>query len=62
MFLENLKNNYDKLSANEQVIIDYLVKQKTLEDLTLKQICGETFLSSSTVIRACKKIRIQHVQ
>lgn len=56
MFLENLKNNYDRLSANEQVIIDYLVKQKNLENLTLKQICGETFLSSSTIIRACKKL------
>lgn len=56
MFLENLKNNYDKLSINEQIIIDYLVKQDSLENLTLKQISGETFLSSSTIIRACKKL------
>lgn len=56
MFLENLKNNYEQLSANEQLIIDYLLAQNNLNKLTLKQICNETFLSSSTIIRACKKL------
>ena len=56
MFLENLKNNYDQLSANEQLIIDYLLTQNNLNKITLKQICNDTFLSSSTIIRACKKL------
>ncbi|AND78915.1 MurR/RpiR family transcriptional regulator [Streptococcus pantholopis] len=56
MFLENFKNNYDKLSVSEQEVIDYLMKQEHLESLTLKQIGSDTFLSSSTVIRACKKL------
>ncbi len=30
MFLEHLKNNYDKLSANEQEVIDYLMRQDSL--------------------------------
>ena len=50
MFLKNLKQHYDRLSVNEQEVIDYL---------TLKTISNELFISSSTVIRACKKLGYQ---
>lgn len=56
MFFENLKQNYDKLSNAEQEVIDYLMKQEHIESLTLKAIRQDIFISSSTVIRACKKL------
>lgn len=59
MFLKNLKQYYDRLSVNEQEVIDYLMRQKEIESLTLKTISNELFISSSTVIRACKKLGYQ---
>ncbi|AGU78882.1 MurR/RpiR family transcriptional regulator [Streptococcus intermedius] len=59
MFLKNLKQHYDRLSVNEQEVIDYLMRQKEIESLTLKTISNELFISSSTVIRACKKLGYQ---
>ena len=56
MFFENLKENYDKLSISEQQAIDYLMKQDNIEHTTLKEIKQEILVSSSTVIRACKKL------
>ena len=56
MFFENLKENYDKLSISEQQVIDYLMKQVNVEDTTLKNIKHDCLVSSSTVIRACKKL------
>ena len=56
MFFENLKENYDKLSISEQQVIDFLMKQPTVETTTLKKIKQEVLVSSSTVIRACKKL------
>jgi len=56
MFLKNLKQHYDRLSVNEQEVIDYLMRQKEVETITLKTIANELFISSSTVIRACKKL------
>ena len=57
MFLKNLKQHYDRLSVNEQEVIDYLMRQKEIESLTLKTISNELFISSSTVIRACNELR-----
>lgn len=54
MFLNNLKQHYDRLSVNEQEVIDYLMRQEEVENITLKAIANELFISSSTVIRACK--------
>ena len=59
MFLKNLKQHYDRLSVNEQEVIDYLMRQKEVETITLKTIANELFISSSTVIRACKKLGYQ---
>ena len=56
MFFENLKENYDKLSISEQQVIDFLMKQPAVETTTLKKIKQEVLVSSSTVIRACKKL------
>ena len=56
MFFDNLKNNYDKLSISEQQAIDYLMKQDNIEHTTLKEIKQTVLVSSSTVIRACKKL------
>jgi len=56
MFFENLKENYDRLSISEQQAIDYLMKQDNIELTTLKEIKQEILVSSSTVIRACKKL------
>lgn len=56
MFFENLKENYDKLSISEQQVIDFLMKQPNIEKTTLKEITQEVLVSSSTVIRACKKL------
>ena len=56
MFFDNLKNNYDKLSISEQQAIDYLMKQDNIEHTTLKEIKQAVLISSSTVIRACKKL------
>lgn len=56
MFFDNLKDNYDKLSISEQQAIDYLMKQENIEHTTLKEIKQAVLVSSSTVIRACKKL------
>ncbi|MGT2756384.1 MurR/RpiR family transcriptional regulator [Streptococcus ovuberis] len=56
MFLNNLKKNYEKLSINEQEVIDYLMRQEEVETITLKTICADLYTSSSTVVRACKKM------
>ena len=56
MFLEQLKNHYEKLSLNEQEVIDYLMKQENLDTLTLKKMSADLYLSSSTIVRACKKL------
>ncbi|MGX7112581.1 MurR/RpiR family transcriptional regulator [Gemella cuniculi] len=56
MFFDNLKQNYDKLSISEQQVIDFLMKQPNVESTTLKEIKQEVLVSSSTVIRACKKL------
>lgn len=56
MFFDNLKENYDKLSISEQQVIDFLMKQSNIEKITLKEIKQEVLVSSSTVIRACKKL------
>ena len=56
MFFENLKENYDKLSISEQQVIDFVMKQPAVETTTLKKIKQEVLVSSSTVIRACKKL------
>ena len=56
MFFDNLKENYDKLSISEQQAIDYLMKQDNIEHTTLKEIKQAVLISSSTVIRACKKL------
>ncbi|WP_254052935.1 MurR/RpiR family transcriptional regulator [Gemella sp. ND 6198] len=56
MFFNNLKENYDKLSISEQQAIDYLMKQDNIEYVTLKEIGQAVLVSSSTIIRACKKL------
>ncbi|MGT2784119.1 MurR/RpiR family transcriptional regulator [Streptococcus merionis] len=56
MFLNNLKANYEKLSVGEQEVVDYLMRHEEIENITIKTICADLYTSSSTVVRACKKI------
>lgn len=56
MFFDNYQENYMLLSDRESEVIDYLVKEDSLEGLTLKKITQDLHISSSTVIRASKKM------
>lgn len=44
MFFDKLKINYDKLSSTEQHVIDYLIKEKNLEAITLKTIKQDIYI------------------
>ncbi|MGT2887946.1 MurR/RpiR family transcriptional regulator [Streptococcus didelphis] len=56
MFFDNYQEKYLLLSNREAEVIDYLLKQDSIENVTLKSISQDLLLSSSTVIRACKKM------
>lgn len=55
-FFERLNNFYDDLSEAEQEVIDFIIRYKDIENLRLKIIQEELFVSSTTIIRACKKL------
>ncbi|MCB5237785.1 MurR/RpiR family transcriptional regulator [Niallia alba] len=56
LFFDKLNSNYENLSESEQEVIDFILKFEDIEHLKLKDIQDKLFLSSSTIIRACKKI------
>ncbi len=54
--LKKIYERYKNLSDNEKAVINYILKCDDLNKLKLKNITQTLFLSSSTVIRACKKL------
>lgn len=56
MVFQQVSENYHKLSMAEKEVIDYLIKYEAVEKLKIKMIEKELFISSTTVVRACKKL------
>ncbi|MDR0921876.1 MAG: MurR/RpiR family transcriptional regulator [Lactobacillales bacterium] len=56
---QQISKNYEILSNTEQEVVDYLIRCEDLECLKLKQVQEALFVSSSTVMRACKKLNYQ---
>ncbi|WP_067139563.1 MurR/RpiR family transcriptional regulator [Oceanivirga salmonicida] len=54
--LKNIYEKYKDLSDNEKQVINYILGYENIVNLKLKHITQSLFLSSSTVIRACKKL------
>lgn len=55
-FYKRISDKYEKLTANEQLIIDYVISSKEPSKLKIKDITNNLFLSSATVVRASKKL------
>ncbi|WP_218143261.1 MurR/RpiR family transcriptional regulator [Sporolactobacillus nakayamae] len=58
-FYTQITNHYDSLSSTEQIVIDFVMKYGDIEHLKLKDIEDELFVSSTTIIRASKKLGYQ---
>lgn len=58
MYFYNQVNKYRHLlNENEQNYIYYFLEKKNnIENLTIKQICRELFVTPNTIIRFCKKL------
>lgn len=54
--IEKITENYKKLSDSEKQVIDYVLGFKNKKELKIKIIEESLYISSSTIIRACKKI------
>lgn len=52
----NIQKYYDDLSSTEQLAVDYILKYEDLPKIKLKTIEEELHISSSTIIRAVKKL------
>jgi DNA-binding MurR/RpiR family transcriptional regulator len=55
-FFQHLSENYRNLSDSEKEVVDYIMKYEAIETLKIKMIEQELFISSTTVVRACKKL------
>jgi len=55
-FFQHLSENYRNLSEAEKEVVDYIIKYEAIENLKIKMIEQELFISSTTVVRACKKL------
>ncbi len=55
-FYKRISSKYEKLTANEQLIIDYVISSKNPSKLKIKDITESLFLSSATIVRASKKL------
>ncbi|WP_125589032.1 MurR/RpiR family transcriptional regulator [Companilactobacillus jidongensis] len=55
-FYKQLGDKYDKLTANEQLVIDFILKSNNPGKLKIKDISEKLFLSSATIVRASKKL------
>lgn len=53
---EIINSEYKNLSISEQQVIDFVLKYKDSENLKLKYIMENLHVSTSTIIRACKKL------
>lgn len=55
-FYKRIADKYEGLTANEQLIIDYVISSKVPNKLKIKDISDSLFLSSATIVRAAKKL------
>lgn len=55
-FYQRIANSYEKLSSNEQMVIDLIIRSENIKEMKIKNISDELFLSSSTVVRAAHKL------
>lgn len=55
-FYKRIADKYENLTANEQLIIDYVISSKSPGKLKIKNISENLFLSSATIVRASKKL------
>lgn len=55
-FLKNINEKNKILFENERKVIEYILKYEDIENIKIKNIEKDIYLSSSTVIRACKKL------
>ena len=54
--LSNIGEKYKELSETEKLVVDFALKYKNKEELKIKNIEDALYISSSTIIRACKKL------
>ncbi|AXX64406.1 MurR/RpiR family transcriptional regulator [Bombilactobacillus bombi] len=55
-FYQQVAQNYDLLTSNEQLVIDYIIHSSHINHLTIKTISQELFISSATIMRAAHKL------
>ncbi|APX71804.1 MurR/RpiR family transcriptional regulator [Companilactobacillus allii] len=55
-FYKQIADKYDGLTANEQLVIDFILASNKPDQLKIKDISGKLFLSSATIVRASKKL------
>lgn len=55
-FYKQIADKYDILTANEQLVIDFIINSKNPGKLKIKDISEKLFLSSATIVRAAKKL------
>lgn len=54
--LEMISDKYRELSLNEKQVVDFILAYSDKENLKIKIIEDNLYISSSTIIRACKKM------
>ncbi len=54
--LEKISDKYKELSETEKQVIDFILAYDDKENLKIKVIEDNLYISSSTIIRACKKM------
>lgn len=55
-FYQRIATNYEKLSSNEQMVIDLIIRSEDISKIKIKNISKELFISSSTIVRAARKL------
>lgn len=55
-FFEQIANHYEDLSSNEQLVIDFVIRNHSIDQIKIKDITDALFVSSATVMRAARKL------
>ena len=55
-FFEQIARHYETLSSNEQLVIDFVMRDHNIDRLKIKTITDALFVSSATVMRAARKL------
>ena len=53
---EQIARHYETLSSNEQLVIDFVMRDHNIDRLKIKTITDALFVSSATVMRAARKL------